>query len=305
LSKPGALHVSRQFRRRCRPPDPRRFHTQPDPGERHAAAQLLLRRARRRFPARAEQSGGQRLGRVRPAQPLPLSVDRNRLCRRADDRRAGRTRSLTLSFPPPFYGRGKVRSPRPLAITDLIFKQRNTFSYPSPACGGGKPRAFASGGWGHLHNHPTRLAEFIIGRRFAPTRWLATLPFQGRDKKSGQASSPVFFAAPGTPAFAPPELRLASRQPRRLPAEALREGGRATSPLFFSGAGYAVVPAFALRASADRPFFPLGKAEGNGAPSGAPVFSRAAFPRGNAGASRRSIAAFLLRRRAALSVPDT
>jgi hypothetical protein len=33
---------------------------------------------------------------------------------------------------------------------------------------------------------PTRLAEFTIGRRFAPTRWLSTLPrkgAQGRERE--------------------------------------------------------------------------------------------------------------------------
>jgi hypothetical protein len=29
---------------------------------------------------------------------------------------------------------------------------------------------------GFAERAPTRLAEFIIGRRFAPTRWLGTLP---------------------------------------------------------------------------------------------------------------------------------
>ena len=46
---------------------------------------------------------------------------------------------------------------------------------------------------------PTRLAEIIIGRRFAPTRWLATLPLRGRDEKANAALL-VFFAAPGRPA---------------------------------------------------------------------------------------------------------
>jgi hypothetical protein len=48
---------------------------------------------------------------------------------------------------------------------------------------------------GALHNDPTRLAEPVIGRRFAPTRWLATLPFQGRDKKAYSAGFAVAAAA--------------------------------------------------------------------------------------------------------------
>jgi hypothetical protein len=65
---------------------------------------------------------------------------------------------------------------------------------------------------------------------------------QGACHHENKQHRPCSLAAPGTPAFAPLELRLASRRLRSLPAEALREGGRATSPLFFSGAGYAVFP---------------------------------------------------------------
>jgi hypothetical protein len=33
-----------------------------------------------------------------------------------------------------------------------------------------------------------RFAELVIGRRFAPARWLATFPFQGEDLFMRQAS---------------------------------------------------------------------------------------------------------------------
>jgi hypothetical protein len=53
-------------------------------------------------------------------------------------------------------------------------------SYPSPACGGGRPRAAASGGWGRCWRNPTRL--------FASRR--ATLPLQGRDKEADMRHRP-------------------------------------------------------------------------------------------------------------------
>src|SRR6185437_11097013 len=111
---------------------------------------------------------------------------------------------------------------------------------------------------------------------------------QGACHHENKQHRPCSLAAPGTPAFAPLELRLASRRLRSLPAEALREGGRASSPVFFAAPG---TPYSLFRPR---------KKRGDGAPSGASLQS-VHVPFRTRGASRRAIAAFSLRRRAALS----
>jgi hypothetical protein len=68
---------------------------------------------------------------------------------------------------------------------DSIVKQQALFLHP-PLEGEGRPPSVSEGGRGGViydaSIHPTPLAEFIIGPRFARTRWLATLPLQGRVK---------------------------------------------------------------------------------------------------------------------------
>ena len=60
--------------------------------------------------------------------------------------------------------------------------RRGVFSYPSPACGGGRPRAQASAGGGACRVTPPRPPSLSLRR--------ATLPFQGRDKKARKRHRP-------------------------------------------------------------------------------------------------------------------
>ena len=87
-----------------------------------------------------------------------------------------------------------------------------------------------------------------------------------------------------------------SVKPEESPPWRSDRGRRATAPLFAARGAPSSFPA--VRGAV---LSPLGKIRGNGAPSGAPVFRFAASLFRNAGASRRSMAAFSLRRRAALS----
>ena len=55
-----------------------------------------------------------------------------------------------------------------------------TAAYLTSPCKGEVDRKAV--GWGsaiEARKTPTRLAELVIGRRFAPTRWLADLPLAG------------------------------------------------------------------------------------------------------------------------------
>ena len=61
----------------------------------------------------------------------------------------------------------------------------------SRACGG-RVGVEALAALGLAERAPTRLAEFIIGRRFAPTRWLGTLP-RKREREDYAAFSASFF----------------------------------------------------------------------------------------------------------------
>ncbi len=109
--------------------------------------------------------------------------------------------------------------------------------------------------------------------------WIPGSRFARPGMTRRRAPAPVFFAAPGTPAFAPSQLRLLPNLARS-----------AASPLFFNGAG-------------TPPSFPSPRKRGPGvAPDKTRGWSterRTSLPScrapraRNAGASRRSIAAFL------------
>ena len=57
---------------------------------------------------------------------------------------------------------------------------------------------------------PTRLAEFIIGRRFAPTRWLGTLP---RKREREETHTDAVVTPPST-MMVWPVMKVEASEPR-------------------------------------------------------------------------------------------
>ena len=74
----------------------------------------------------------------------------------------------TINYINKIVPRGPVRK----AGLGCFWLIRRRLAYPSLDRGGSGAKRL---GWGRLRPPPTRLAEFIIGPRFARTRWLATL----------------------------------------------------------------------------------------------------------------------------------
>ena len=64
---------------------------------------------------------------------------------------------------------------------------------PAPQGEGGRAKR-GRVGIGEPAMTPPRLAEFIIGRRFAPTRWLADPPLSGEGQE--EHTPPYSFTAP-------------------------------------------------------------------------------------------------------------